>query len=83
MLYYISCVLCVSVCLSVTLEHDYCMLDGDKCDQQAGVYRQIGLTSYEDWNIRDKLDEDLEFIKIRPRVALKKIEKTLRTFQHR
>jgi hypothetical protein len=67
---------------SIQDDRDYCKKDQDRCDND-GVYKYIGVTNYEDYEIRDRLDDDLEFIKIRPKLALKKIEKTLQMYPNR
>ena len=61
---------------------DYCEKDNHMCDNN-GLYEHIAMTSYEDYAIRDKLDEDYEFISLRPRLALKKTEKTLEKYENR
>ena len=60
-------------------DNDYCEKDRDRCDSE-GIYKYIGVTNYDDYAIRDKLDDDLELIGIRPKLALKKTEKTLNTY---
>ena len=55
---------------------DYCMKDKAMCDDD-GVYKHIAVNSYEDFVIRDKLDDDYKQISKRPKLALKKTEKML------
>ena len=72
-------VIAFSTCESVP---DYCEKDKDMCNQD-GVYKHIAVTSYEDYAIRDKLDEDYGLIGISPKVALKETEKTLEKYPNR
>ena len=55
------------------LEDDFCERDSDNCDQY-GNYKHISITSYEDFRIRQELDSDADLIKMRPNLALRKIE---------
>ena len=61
---------------------DYCEKDNHMCDNN-GLYEHIAMTSYEDYAIRDKLDDDNELISIRPTLALKKTEKALAKYPKR
>ena len=73
------CFIAFSTCESAP---DYCEKDNAMCDED-GVYKHIAVTSYEDYAIRDKLDDDHELIGIRPRAALKKTDKTLAKYPNR
>ena len=55
---------------------DYCEVNSERCDEH-GTYKYHGVTSFEDFNIKDQLDDDFELIKLRPKLALKRTEKTL------
>ena len=72
-------VIAFSTCES---DPDYCEKDKDMCNAN-GIYKHIAMTSVEDYAIRDKLDDDYELIGIRPRVAMKKTEKTLAKYPKR
>ena len=61
---------------------DYCDNDSDRC-REDGVYKYLAVTSYDDYVIRDRLDDDFELIDIRPKLALKKSEKTLKQYPNR
>ena len=63
-------------------DRDYCKKDQDRCDDD-GVYKYIAVTNYEDYEIRDRLDDEFELIGIRPKLALKKTEKTLQKYPNR
>ena len=63
-------------------DRDYCKKDQDRCDDD-GVYEYIAVTNYEDYKIRDTLDDDFELISIRPKLAFKKTEKTLQKYPNR
>ena len=55
---------------------DYCEVNSERCDED-GIYKYHKITSFEDFNIKDRLDDDFELIKLRPILAFKRIEKTL------
>jgi len=57
---------------------DYCLVSQDRCDKD-GIYKYKGITSYQDFIIRDKLDSELENIKKNPWLALKRSQQTLET----
>ena len=61
---------CIAFCTCES-NIDYCEKDNDMCDEY-GVYRNIDYTSYEDFALRDKLDDDYSIIRKRPKLALKK-----------
>ena len=63
-------------------DKDYCEMDRDRCDDE-GVYKYMGVTNYDDYAIRDILDDDFELIEIRPKLAVKKTEKTLNKYPNR
>ena len=73
------CFIAFSTCESAP---DYCEKDNAMCDED-GVYKHIAVTSYDDYAIRDKLDDDHELIGIRPRAALKKTNQTLAKYPNR
>jgi len=60
-------------------EYDFCEPDSDHCDQE-GLYKHIGITSYEDFKIRKELDDDADLIQIRSSLSLSKIEKTINKY---
>ena len=61
---------------------DYCLVSQDRCDKD-GIYKYKGITSYQDFIIRDKLDSELENIKKNPSLALKRSQQTLETNPNR
>ena len=63
-------------------EFDYCMKDSTLCDDD-GLYKHIAVTSYEDFVIREKLDDDYKEIGTRPKLALEKTENTLGIYPNR
>ena len=65
--------------LSVVGGDDYCQVDDSRCDEY-GVYKYLDFTSYEDFLIRDRLDDDIEVTFTRPVFALKKANKTLKSY---
>ena len=68
--------------LQTSAFEDFCERDSDHCDQY-GNYKHISITSYEDFRIRQELDSDADLIKMRPNLALRKIEKTMRKYPYR
>ena len=64
-------ILCGLVYLSGVWADDYCLVDDSRCDEY-GVYKFLDFTSYEDFLIRDRLDDDIELTFTRPLFALKK-----------
>ena len=78
MAFFVNCI-AFSTCES---DPDYCEKDKDMCNEN-GFYKHIAMTSYEDYAIRDKLDDDNELISIRPTLALKKTEKALAKYPKR
>ena len=56
---------------------DYCEVNSERCDKH-GTYKYHGVTSFEDFNIKDRLDDDFELIKLRPKLAFKRTEKPLK-----
>merc|ERR1711892_449309 len=58
---------------------NYCEKDQDRCDDD-GIYKYFGVTNFDDSAIRDILDDDFELINIRPKLAVKKTEKTLKKY---
>merc|ERR1712013_677576 len=59
------CVLFLFTFIAGNVDNDYCEKDKDRCDDE-GVYSYMGLTNYDDYAI----------ISIRPKLAMKKTEKT-------
>ena len=56
--------------------------DSDHYDLN-GQYKHIGITSYEDFLIRNELDADANLINMRPHLALRKINKTMKKYPKR
>ena len=71
----------VSLCM-VLLADDYCLVDEARCDEY-GVYRYMDFTSYEDFLIKDRLDDEIELTSTRPVLALKKANKTFHNYSNR
>ena len=67
---------------STPSEYDFCEPDSDHCDKE-GLYKHIGITSYEDFKIRKELDDDADLIQIRSSLSLSKIEKTINKYPNR
>ena len=56
---------------------NYCTVDEEKCDPATGNYINMDLSDVYDYDIRNRLDEDLELVLLRPKAAVKKLRKTL------
>ena len=70
------------LCVCFVLADDYCLVDEARCDEY-GVYRYMDFTSYEDFLIRDRLDDEIELTTTRPALALKKANITFQNYSDR
>merc|ERR1712106_1124145 len=61
---------------SDSLETDYCKVDRSRCTKE-GIYRYKWATGYDDFVIRDILDDDVETIQSEPWLAAQKSNETL------
>ena len=61
---------------SHSLETDYCKVDRSRCTKE-GIYRYKWATGYDDFVIRDILDDDVETIQSEPWLAAHKSNETL------
>merc|ERR1711892_1528093 len=64
---------------NIAIDIDYCEKDQDRCDDE-GIYKYFGVTSLDDYAIRDILDDDFELINIRPKLAIKKTDKIMKKY---
>ena len=85
--YTMVCVVCtVMVVLLAThgggVETDYCKVNMGRCDKD-GIYMYKWLTGYEDFVIRDLVDDQLENIMTEPMTALQRSRDMLKTFPNR
>ena len=76
------CVLFLFTFSAGNVDNDYCEKDRDRCDDE-GVYKYMGLTNYDDYAIKDRLDDDYALIGIRPKLGMKKTKKTLNKYPNR
>merc|ERR1711892_1255865 len=58
---------------------DYCAADMERCDKN-GIYRYMWLGAYEDFVIRDMLDDQLVNIIAGPMLALERSQQMIETF---
>ena len=64
------------------VETDYCKVNMGRCDKD-GIYKYKWLTGYEDFVIRDLVDDQLENILAEPMTALQRSRDMLKTFPNR
>ena len=82
MLSIIGCAIHVFTLINFALAEDCSERDSDHYEQN-GQYKHKGITSYEDFLIRNELDADADLINMRPYLALRKIEKTMNKYPKR
>merc|ERR1712106_252009 len=58
---------------------DYCAVDIERCDKN-GIYKYMWLGAYEDFVIRDMLDDQLVNIISEPMLALERSQQMIETF---
>ena len=58
------------------MDTDYCNVDNTRCNKE-GIYQYKWATGYEDFILRDLLDDDVETVKTDPMLALEKAINTL------
>ena len=64
------------------VETDYCNVDGTRCDKD-GIYKYKWVTGYQDFIVRDIMDDDLELISTEPDQALNRTMNTLERYPNR
>ena len=74
---------CILILLFLFLSHlgfsvdtDFCNVDKARCSKE-GIYQYKWATGYEDFILRDLLDDDVETVKTDPMLALEKANNTL------
>ena len=68
--------------MNFALTEDFSERDSDLYELN-GQYKHIDITSYGDFLIRNELDADADLINMRPHLALRKIEKTMKKYPNR
>ena len=75
------CLIGVIDCFETVL--DFCEIDQDNCDTSSGVYKHMDFTSYEDFKIKEFLDEDRIIIMQKPQLAVVHANNTLQQYPDR
>ena len=78
--YMFSSIMYVMLFIMYVLKHH--STHGEHTDS-VHAYEHIRITNYEDFLIRKQLDSDFDLIRMRPFLALKKIEKTIKKYPNR